>query len=233
MFGSIMLILSCAAAPFVAKKLVAVFRNGLPGLKGKMTDIMTGLDDSFEDKTGIDIPDRWQIRLDEFIRSGISNGVVFAEQYVYSKDFWEKVVKALISKRPANLAELLTQLMAWLKAVDWKGKVLDSLPDELRPIVNEVKEIEATKVAQGQIAVNVGSASLAGTLPAAAVRVPTVQDLKPMIQGGAAALKAEPVRPLASEFAKNGMTSELAAEISRRHEARMAEYQKRMTPAAA
>ena len=46
---------------------------------------------------------------------------------------------------------------------------------ELRPIVNEIKEIEATKVAQGQIAVNVGSAVLANTVPASVRWIPSTR----------------------------------------------------------
>jgi hypothetical protein len=229
MFGNILLILSCAAAPFVAKKLIPIFRSGVPKIAEKAVEILTGIDDAIERKTGWDIPDGWQTRLDDFIRAGVSSGVAFAEQYVYSKDFWEKVIKAIVSKRPPDMAALVTQLTTWLKSVDWKGKVLESLPDELRPIVNEIKEIEATKVAQGQIAVNVGSAVLANTVPAS-VKIPAPEDLKPLIKGGAAALKLEPVKPLAPEYAKSGMTAELAAEISRRHEGRMAEYLKRMQP---
>lgn len=227
MIGNILLVLSCAAAPFLAKKLIPIFRSGVPKVADKAIEFLTGIDDAIERKTGWDIPDGWQVRLDDFIRAGVSSGVTFAEQYVYSKDFWEKVIKAIVSKRPPDMAALITQLTTWLKSVDWKGKVLESLPDELRPIVNEIKEIEATKVAQGQIAVNVGSAVLANTVPAS-VKIPAPEDLKPLIKGGAAALKAEPEKPLVPEFAKTGMTSELAAEISRRHEARMAEYQKRM-----
>lgn len=209
-------------AALLAKGLVGKLKVFVPWLKEESGNQIPKLIDGIEEKTGWDVPDGFEKSFNDTLHNIVLRSAAFAEGYIYNPAFWNKVFRALLSSKTAGAKALAQQLIEWLRTVDWQTAVLDSLPAELRPIVNEVKEAEATKVAVGGVQLFVNASKASNMLPANASIAPTDEEMKPLVQDAAKAIKLMP--PLMDDFKAGGMTKKLADEISRRHEARMAEY---------
>lgn len=209
-------------AALLAKGLVGKLKVFVPWLKEESGNQIPKLIDGIEEKTGWDVPDGFEKSFNDTLHNIVLRSAAFAEGYIYNPAFWNKVFRALLSSKTAGAKALAQQLIEWLRTVDWQTAVLDSLPADLRPIVNEVKEAEATKVAVGGVQLFVNASKASNMLPANASIAPTDEEMKPLVQDAAKAIKLMP--PLMDDFKAGGMTKKLADEISRRHEARMAEY---------
>ena len=209
-------------AALLAKGLVGKLKVFIPWLKEESGNQIPKLIDGIEEKTGWDVPDGFEKSFNDTLHNIVLRSAAFAEGYIYNPAFWNKVFRALLSSKTAGAKALAQQLIEWLRTVDWQTAVLDSLPADLRPIVNEVKEAEATKVAVGGVQLFVNASKASNMLPANASIAPTDEEMKPLVQDAAKAIKLMP--PLMDDFKAGGMTKKLADEISRRHEARMAEY---------
>ncbi|HNW34278.1 MAG TPA: hypothetical protein PKM25_05050 [Candidatus Ozemobacteraceae bacterium] len=224
--NSILLLLAGIAALPIAKKLAARAKELLPIARDNIIAFLNSGSYAFERVTGVDIPDDFQHVVEEFIKNAVRLGATFSEQYVCLPEFWNKVLKYILAKNPAQALSLGQQLLAWMKSVDWKtatiALIMRTLPDELKPYVNQVKAIEATNVAQGEVTKSIGTAILANRIPATVV-IPTREQLKPLVDGAATALKAAPeaATTLTEKYAAGGMTPELVAEIEKRHAERM------------
>ncbi len=209
-------------AALLARGLVGKLKVLIPEAKDAAGKNIPRIIDSIEEKTGWDVPDGFEKAFNDALHNIVLRSAAFAEGYIYNPAFWNKVFKALLSSRTDGAKALAQQLIEWLRTVDWQTAVVDSLPAELRPIVNEVKEAEAAKVATSGVRLYVNAAKASNMLPANASIAPTVEEIKPLVQDAARSIKLMP--PLMDDFKAGGMTKKLADEISRRHEARMAEY---------
>lgn len=218
LFGGSVVVL---IAKGLANKLKAIF----PGLKESADKNIPRILDSIEERTGRDIPDWFEKDFNEALHNIVLRSAAFAEGYIYSPTFWNKVFRALLSSNASGVKDLLGQLVAWLKTVDWQGAVLDSLPEDLRPVVNSVKEAEAVKAATGGVQLYMNSSKAANLIPMQASVALSAEEIRPMVKDAVAAMKLQP--PLMDAFKVTGMTKKLAEEITKRHEARMAEYLKK------
>lgn len=211
-----------SVAALLAKGLVGKLKVFMPWAKEESGKNIPRFIDSIEEKTGWDVPDGFEKSFNDTLHNIVLRSAAFAEGYIYNPSFWNKVFRALLSSKTSGAKALAQQLIEWLRTVDWQTAVLDSLPADLRPIVNEVKEAEATKVATGGVLLFVNASKASNMLPANAAIAPTAEEMKPLVQDAAKAIKLMP--PLMDDFKAGGMTKKLAEEISKRHEARMAEY---------
>jgi hypothetical protein len=209
-------------AALLAKGLVGKLKVLLPEARDAAGKNIPRIIDSIEEKTGWDVPDGFEKSFNDTLHNIVLRSAAFAEGYIYNPAFWNKVFRALLSSKASNAKALMQQLIEWLRTVDWQTAVLDSLPADLRPVVNEVKEAEATKTAVSGVQLFVNASKASNMLPANASIAPTDEEMKPLVQDAARAIKLMP--PLMDDFKAGGMTKKLADEISRRHEARMAEY---------
>ena len=209
-------------AALLARGLVGKLKVFMPWVKEESGKNIPRIIDSLEEKTGWDVPDGFEKSFNDTLHNIVLRSVAFAEGYIYNPAFWNKVFRALLSSKATNAKALMQQLIEWLRTVDWQTAVLDSLPADLRPVVNEVKEAEAAKVATSGVRLYVNAAKASNILPVNASIAPTAEEMKPLVQDAARAIKLMP--PLMEDFKAGGMTKKLADEISRRHEARMAEY---------
>lgn len=209
-------------AALLARGLVGKLKVLIPEAKDAAGKNIPRIIDSIEEKTGWDVPDGFEKAFNDALHNIVLRSAAFAEGYIYNPAFWNKVFQALLSSKATNAKALMQQLIEWLRTVDWQTAVVDSLPADLRPIVNEVKEAEAAKVATSGVRLYVNAAKASNILPVNASLAPTAEEIKPLVQDAARSIKLMP--PLMDDFKAGGMTKKLADEISRRHEARMAEY---------
>lgn len=209
-------------AALLAKGLVGKLKVLMPEARDAAGKNIPRIIDSIEEKTGWDVPDGFEKSFNDTLHNIVLRSAAFAEGYIYNPAFWNKVFRALLSSKASNAKALAQQLIEWLRTVDWQTAVLDSLPADLRPIVNEVKEAEATKTAVSGVQLFVNASKASNMLPANASIAPTAEEMKPLVQSAASSIKLMP--SLTDEYKAGGMTKKLADEISRRHEARMAEY---------
>lgn len=222
--NSFLLFFGGAVATLAARELAKKLRIFGPQITSAVDKKIPGLIDAVEERTGIDVPDAFEAAFNQTLHNIVYRSVAFAETYVYDAKFWEKVLKALLSSRTEKAGALVASLVAWLKSVDWKSQFMLSLPEELRPIVNQVKENEAVLTASTATNVVVDSAKIAGVVSASRSLAPSAEEIRPLVQQAATSLKIQP--GLTEQYNRTGMTKELVTEILKRHEERMKQYQK-------
>lgn len=212
-------------ATLLARGLAEKLKVLIPALRDSADQKIPRIIDSIEEKTGADVPDWFEKDFNEALHNIILRSAAFAEGYIYSPTFWNKVFRALLSSNTSNAKALLEEFVAWFKTVDWQGAVLDSMPEGLRPVVNAIKEGEAVKAATGGVGLYVSSSKAANIIPVQASVALSAEEVRPMVKEAVAAMKLQP--PLMDAFKVTGMTKKLAEEITKRHEERMAEYLKK------
>lgn len=220
--NTILALLAGVAVPFIAKRLVSLVKGEVPKAAESLKNGLNSIDGMIERKTGIDIPDSWQKRLHDWITYGVDKGVKIAEVYVYNPKFWTKVFSFIATSGRSDWQTLYSTLADALSKIDWKGEIMSQLPSELVPIVNSVKEAEATKIAVGSIQSNIASGVVSKTIPES-VPLKTAEEIRaavaPIIKAASASVVLE--NGFVAEFSKTGMTPELAAKMSAAHAERM------------
>lgn len=222
--NSILMLFGGAVAALLAREVAKKLQRIAPGAVKTLDGKIPGIVDSLEERTGWDVPDGFEEAFNQTLHNIVIRGAAFAETYVYNAAFWEKVFRALMSSKTDNALNLAKQLGTWLKNVDWKSQFMLSLPEELKPIVNQVKEQEALKATSNGVGLFVASSKASMVLPPNANITLTDEELRPMVRQAASALKLQP--SLMEQYNQSGMTKALAEEISKRHEARMEEMRR-------
>lgn len=220
--NTILALLAGVAVPFIARRLVSLIKGEVPKAAEGLKNGLNSIDGIIESTTGIDIPDPWQKRLHEWITYGVDKGVKIAEVSVYNPKFWTKVFSFISTSGRSDWKTLYSMLADTLAKIDWKGEVMSQLPAELIPIVNSVKEAEATKIAVGSIQSNIASGIVSQTVPQT-VPIRSKEEIRtavvPIIKAASSSVVLE--TGFVELFNKSGMTPELAAKMSAAHAERM------------
>jgi hypothetical protein len=128
----------------LAPKIAAAFRQAAPGATKILTELPEKIEKATIARWGIQIPAEWHYRIDEAMRSGVA----WAESIFSSPDFWKSLLyilkgnPKLISDRAYGL------LLEWIA----KGSPADAVPQEVKPLLNTIKEDQAVKVVKGELA---------------------------------------------------------------------------------
>lgn len=108
---------------------------------------LDNLDDLFESKTGIDIPDPWQ----EWYHRIVTGGVAALDKLMCSREVMNELVRFAISGGKSNSDKLIKMIGAWWANVDpWKP-IEEQIPEDLKPVFNDFKKQMANKFVTAQL----------------------------------------------------------------------------------
>lgn len=89
-----------------------------------------------EDKTGIEIPDRW-----------VESAVAFADRYASDGAFWRNIIRMVLNRDSSKATALLDEI----RRIDWKGYLADQLSPDLKELVNTQKREVAINILANRV----------------------------------------------------------------------------------
>lgn len=106
--------------------------------KQQITDAIAGVTDKIEARTGIDIPDSWEERYAEIVKTAVD----LIDASFSNKKFWRDIIKIAVSKKP-DLA--VDKFLEAFSKIDWAESLAAQIPEEFLELFNWAKEQIATK----------------------------------------------------------------------------------------
>lgn len=129
--------------PHIAGKIAGLVQQA----RGPVTEFLTSIDDKIEEK----VFERFGLRMPgwahQIYDKACVNGVAFAESIFGTKVFWEKLLFILRGKPDLIWARLI-ELM---NSVDWSKGLEQTLPPEVKQLINETKEAVAVDQVKANI----------------------------------------------------------------------------------
>lgn len=184
-FGTVVAIAKWGTLPLCAAVIVFALRH----FWGRIEAFLNAFDDkifsAIEKVSGgrVRVPDEWKQKVDTAVRDAVDS----AEKRVLDPKWWRETLRNLPFSSYAGFIEWMPKYLDEMKGELTEEK-LDAMlqtigakiPEQIRPVVNQAKHIEAERLAEAKIRVEVP-----------AEQRPTQDDLKQRIQANATALKLE------------------------------------------
>ena len=116
----------------ISRRIVAAWLRYREQIKSELK----AAEQKIEEKTGIEIPDRW-----------VESAVSFADRYASDGAFWRNIIRMIVNKDASKATALLDEV----RKIDWKAYLVDQLSPELKEIVNTQKKEVAVAILSNRV----------------------------------------------------------------------------------
>lgn len=116
----------------ISRRIVAAWLK----YRGQIKTELREAEKKIEEKTGIEIPDRW-----------VESAVAFADRYASDGAFWRNVIRMIVNKDASKANALLDEI----RRIDWKAYLVDQLSPDLKEIVNTEKRAVAVSILSNRV----------------------------------------------------------------------------------
>lgn len=116
----------------ISRRIVAAWLKYREQIKTELREA----EKKIEEKTGIEIPDRW-----------VESAVAFADRYASDGAFWRNVIRMIVNKDASKANALLDEI----RRIDWKAYLVDQLSPDLKEIVNTEKRAVAVSILSNRV----------------------------------------------------------------------------------
>jgi hypothetical protein len=98
----------------------------------------------FEGRTGVDIPDQWELWAIEKLKEGVA----YANATFGSRLFWRTVFRLAMKDGGTPLVD---RFVEWVSTIDPVTLIESQVPEEFKPLMNQAKQEIAERVVVGKI----------------------------------------------------------------------------------